>query len=342
MSAPVLEIENVNKHYPIREGFFNKQVGLKQVVNGINFKIEDGETVALVGESGCGKSVLLRTIIGLEPPTNGKVLFKGKDVYKMDSKGAKEFRKKVQLIFQNAFTALHPRFSIAQSLEEVLILNGMNDHKKREQIIIDTMKKVGLDPVYRLRYPEQLSGGQCQRVIIARALVEQPDLILADEPISSLDVSLQAQVLNLLMDLQDEYKMSMLFVAHDLAVVRQMASKIMIMYAGTILESGPSFEIYNNPQHPYTKVLLKSAPSISKGINDVGFNLDIKVGDTPTPASLPVGCLFNTRCMHSIEQCFSERPKEIEVAPGHYASCHLLKQMTVDIRQEKDPKSSSK
>jgi oligopeptide/dipeptide ABC transporter ATP-binding protein len=325
MSAPILEIENVNKHYPIKEGFFNKQVGLKQVVNCINFKIEDGETVALVGESGCGKSVLLRTIIGLEPPTNGRVLFKGNDLYKMDKKGVKEFRKKVQLIFQNAFTALHPRFTIEQSLEEVLLLTGMKDKKKREQVIIDTLKKVGLDPIYRFRLPEQLSGGQCQRAIIARALVEQPDIILADEPISSLDVSLQAQVLNLLMDLQEEYQMSMLFVAHDLAVVRQIASKIMIMYAGTILESGPSSEIYNNPQHPYTKVLLKSAPSISKGINEVGFNLDIKVGDTPNPDSLPVGCLFNTRCMYSEDRCFSERPSSVNVVPGHCVSCHLVK-----------------
>lgn len=327
MSVPILEIKNVNKHYPIREGFFNKQVGLKQVVNGISFKIEDGETVALVGKSGCGKSVLLRTIIGLEPPTDGQVLFKQKDIYEMDKRGMKEFRKKVQLIFQNAFTALHPRFTIEQSLEEVLILTGMNDRKKREQIIIDTLKKVGLDPIYRHRFPEQLSGGQCQRVIIARALVEQPDIILADEPISALDVSLQAQVLNLLMDLQEEFKMSMLFVAHDLAVVRQMASKIMIMYAGTILESGPSWEIYNNPQHPYTKVLLKSAPSISKGINEEGFNLDIKIGDTPNPKSLPKGCLFNTRCTVSVERCFHEKPMERQVVPGHYVSCHLVDQM---------------
>jgi len=325
MNVPILEIKNVDKHYPIREGFFNKQVGLKQVVNCININIEDGETVGLVGESGCGKSVLLRTIIGLEPPTAGKVLFKGNDIHKMDKAGLKEFRKKVQMIFQNAFTALHPRFTIEQSLEEVLILTGMKDSKKREQTIIETLKKVGLDPIYRFRLPEQLSGGQCQRAIIARALVEQPEIILADEPISSLDVSLQAQVLNLLMDLQDEYKMSMLFVAHDLAVVRQMASKIMIMYAGTILESGSSWEIYNNPQHPYTKVLLKSAPSISKGINEEGFNLDIKVGDTPSPDSLPAGCLFITRCMYSEDRCFCERPTPQMVAPGHYVSCHLVK-----------------
>jgi oligopeptide/dipeptide ABC transporter ATP-binding protein len=325
MSVPILVVENLDKHYPIREGFFNRQVGLKQVVNDISLTIEDGETVALVGESGCGKSVLLRTIIGLESPTGGKVQFRGKNIHAMDKRGVKEFRKKVQLIFQNAFTALHPRFTIEQSLEEVLILNGMKDRKRRQAIMIDTLKKVGLDPIYRFRVPDQLSGGQCQRVIIARALVEQPDLILADEPISSLDVSLQAQVLNLLMDLQEEYKMSMLFVAHDLAVVRQMASKIMIMYAGTILESGPSSEIYNNPQHPYTKVLLKSAPSISKGINEEGFNLDIKVGDTPSPDSLPAGCLFNTRCMYSIERCFQERPMAQDVAPGHFVSCHLVK-----------------
>lgn len=324
MSVPILEIENVDVHFPIKENFLNRQIGTKKVVNQINFKIEDGKTVALVGESGCGKSVLLRTIIGLNNPTAGKVLFKGKDVYKMDKKETKEFRKKVQLIFQNAFTALHPRFTIEQSLEETLILTGMKDAEKRKRTILDTLKKVGLDPMYRSRFPSQLSGGQCQRVNIARALVERPNIILADEPVSALDVSLQAQVLNLLMDLQEEFKMSMLFVVHDLAVVRQMAQQIMVMYAGSILESGPSSEIYDNPQHPYTKILLKSAPSIRKGIDNIGFNLDIKVGDIPIPESLPKGCLFNTRCMHSTERCFLERPLAKEVSPDHFVCCHLV------------------
>lgn len=324
MSISILEIENVDVFFPIRENLLNRQIGTKKVVNNFNFKIKDGEIVALVGESGCGKTVLLRTIMGLYPPVAGKVLFRGKDVYKMGKKETKEFRKEVQLIFQNAFTALHPRFTIEQSLEEALILTGMKDSSKRKQVIVDTLKKVGLDHTYISRFPSQLSGGQCQRVNIARALVERPSVILADEPVSSLDVSLQAQVLNLLMDLQEEYKMSMLFVVHDLAVVRQMAQQIIVMYAGSILESGPSSEIYNNPQHPYTKILLKSAPSIRKGIDNISFNLDIKVGDIPNPESLPKGCSFNTRCMQSTERCFLERPLIKEVNPSHFVLCHLV------------------
>lgn len=324
MSIPILQVENLKKHFPIHKGLFNKQVATKYVVDGISFKIENGQTVALVGESGCGKSVLLRTIIGLENPTEGHICFKGQRYDQMKKPDIKEMRRKVQMIFQDSLASLHPRFTIAMSLEEPLILNGMSDAKKREEIIIDTLNQVGLDPEFRFRYPEQLSGGQRQRVIIARALVERPELILADEPISALDVSLQAQVLNFLMDLQEKYSLSMLFVAHDLAVVRQIAEHIMIMYAGVIVESAPSIEIYNNAKHPYTKVLLESAPSISKGIKDEGFNLNLKIGDTVDPASPPPGCLFNTRCIYADGKCMSVRPEPKEVAPNHIVCCHKL------------------
>ncbi|MGE5678379.1 MAG: ABC transporter ATP-binding protein [Pseudomonadota bacterium] len=324
MSVPILEIKNLKKHFPVRKGLFNKQVATKYVVDGISFKIENGQTVALVGESGCGKSALLRTIIGLDKPTEGSVHFKGQAYDQMKKGDLKEFRSKIQLIFQDPLASLFPKFTIAQSLEEPLILNGMSDAKKREEIIVDTLNQVGLDPEFRFRYPEQLSGGQRQRVIIARALVVQPELILADEPISALDVSLQAQVLNFLMDLQESYSLSMLFVAHDLAVVRQIADHIMIMYAGKILESAPSSEIYTNAKHPYTKVLLESAPSISKGIKDMGFNLNLKIGDTPDPASPPAGCLFNTRCTFADKECMAIRPESREISPNHFVACHKI------------------
>ena len=242
----------------------------------------------------------------------------------MKKNDIKEMRRRVQLIFQDSLASLHPRFTIEMSLEEPLILNGMSDAKKREEVIIDTLNQVGLDPEFRFRYPEQLSGGQRQRVNIARALVERPELILADEPISALDVSLQAQVLNFLMDLQEKYSLSMLFVAHDLAVVRQIAEHIMIMYAGIIVESAPSSEIYSNAKHPYTRVLLESAPSISKGIKDEGFNLNLKIGDTVDPASPPPGCLFNTRCIHADGECMSVRPGPKEIAPNHFVCCHKI------------------
>lgn len=324
MSVPILEVKNLKKHYPIRKGLFNKQVATKYVVDGISFKIENGQTVALVGESGCGKSVLLRTIIGLEEPTEGHIYFKGQRYDQMKKNDVKEMRRKIQLIFQDSLASLHPRFTIKMSMEEPLILYGMKDAKKRDEIIVNTLNQVGLDPGFRFRYPDQLSGGQRQRVIIARALVERPELILADEPISALDVSLQAQVLNFLMDLKDEYSLSMLFVAHDLAVVRQIADHIMIMYAGKILESAPSIEIYNNAKHPYTKVLLESAPSITKGIKDVGFNLNLKIGDTPDPASPPPGCLFNTRCVLADEKCMTVIPEPVEISPNHFVCCHKI------------------
>lgn len=324
MSIPILEVENLKMHFPVRKGLFNKQVATKYVVDGISFKIENGQTLALVGESGCGKSVLLQAIVGLIKPTEGTVFFKGKRYDQMKKNDIKEMRRKVQLIFQDSLASLHPRFTINKSLEEPLILGGMKDVKKREKIIVDTLNQVGLDPEYRKRYPEQLSGGQRQRENIARALVERPELILADEPISALDVSLQAQVLNFLMDLQEQHSLSMLFVAHDLAVVRQIAEHIMIMYAGVIVESAPSSEIYNNAKHPYTKVLLESAPSISKGVKDEGFNLNLKIGDTVDPASPPKGCLFNTRCIFADKECYSKRPKSKEITPNHFVSCHKV------------------
>ena len=324
MAEPIMKVTNLKKHYPIHKGLFNKQVGTRYVVDGVDIEIEPGKTVALVGESGCGKTVLLRVLLGIENPTEGQVCYYGKDFSKLNKQEKKETRKKVQMIFQDAASALHPRFTILESLSEPLILNGMTDQAAIEQRVIETLEKVGLDAYYRFRNPESLSGGQRQRVIIARALVERPELILADEPISALDVSLQAQVLNLLMDLQDEFHLAMLFVAHDLAVVRQIADHILIMYAGRILESAPSAEIYENAQHPYTKVLLKSAPSIAKGIRDEDFHLDLKVGDAPDPANPPSGCLFHTRCMYATERCMQEVPVKTEISTGHYVCCHLL------------------
>ena len=321
MAEPILKVVNLNKHYPIRRGMFNKQVGNRLVVDGVDIQINPGETVALVGESGCGKTVLLRVLLGIEEATEGEIYYYGKDITKLSKQEKKEMRKKVQMIFQDSMSALHPRFSIMESLAEPLILNGMKDKEQIEKIVVETLEKVGLDAKYRFRNPESLSGGQRQRVVIARALVERPELILADEPISALDVSLQAQVLNLLMDLRDEYKLSMLFVAHDLAVVRQIADYIVIMYAGHTLEAAPAAEIYSNACHPYTQVLLESAPSISKGIRDEEFRLNLKIGDTPDPAHLPSGCVFHTRCVYADENCCRKVPERHKISPGHYACC---------------------
>lgn len=321
MSDVILKAENLAKYYPIRKGMFNKQVATKRVVDGIDLELHKGETLALVGESGCGKTVLLRTLIGLEKATGGKIYFRGEDMTNASEAQLKKMRRGVQMIFQNSQAALHPRFTIRESLEEPLILMGMTNKQEREKRVVDTLLKVGLDESYTSRYPGSLSGGQMQRVAIARALVETPELILADEPISALDVSLQAQVLNLLMDLKDELHLSMLFVAHDLAVVRQIADYTMIMYAGKIVEAAPAARIYDSAKHPYTKVLLKSAPSISKGVNGEDFHLDLKVGDAPDPANPPSGCLFHTRCMFATEECSKTCPSMQQVGTDHFVSC---------------------
>lgn len=320
----VLSCSDLIKQYPVKRGLFNKVVGQKNIVDNVSLELEKGKTLAIVGESGCGKTVLLRVLLGIEDKTNGTICFNGKSLDKISSQEKKIMRSKIQMIFQDTLGSLHPRMCIKESLEEPLILNGVKNPNEREKIILSVLEQVGLAPMFLERYPHQLSGGQRQRVVIARCLVVTPEIIFADEPISALDVSLQAQVINMLMDLQEKYHLSMLLVAHDLAVVRQIADKIMIMYFGNIVEYAPSKEIYKNAQHPYTRVLLKAAPSISKGIEDEGFNIDLKPGDLPDPANPPKGCPFCTRCIYADEKCMNEKPVPTMISENHMVMCHKI------------------
>ena len=306
MKDIVLSCDNLLKQYPVKKGMFNKVVGQKNIVDHVSLELEKGKTLAIVGESGCGKTVLTRVLLGIEDKTDGSIVFEGKSVDDMTPQEKSDMKAKIQMIFQDTLGSLHPRMSIRESLEEPLILNGVKDKEEREKIILDTLSQVGMAPMFLDRYPHQLSGGQRQRIIIARCLVVTPKIIFADEPISALDVSLQAQVINMLMDLQDKYKLSMLLIAHDLAVVRQIADQIKIMYFGEIVES---------------------APSISKGLEDAGFDIDLKPGDIPDPAKPMPGCPFCTRCIYADERCMKERPEETEVSPGHTVRCHKAGQI---------------
>ena len=303
-----LSLKNVCKVYP--NGF--------EAVKDFNLEVEDKEFIIFVGPSGCGKSTTLRMIAGLEEISSGELIIDGKVMNDVEPKD-----RDIAMVFQNY--ALYPHMTVFDNMAFGLKLRKVPKDEIKAKVeeaarILDLEKLLD-------RKPKALSGGQRQRIIIARCLVVTPKIIFADEPISALDVSLQAQVINMLMDLQDKYKLSMLLIAHDLAVVRQIADQIKIMYFGEIVESAPSSEIYKNAQHPYTKVLLKAAPSISKGLEDAGFDIDLKPGDIPDPAKPMPGCPFCTRCIYADERCLKERPEETEVSPGHTVRCHKAGQI---------------
>ena len=303
-----LSLKHINKTYP--NGF--------EAVKDFNLEIADKEFIIFVGPSGCGKSTTLRMIAGLEEISGGTLKIGDKVMNDVEPKD-----RDIAMVFQNY--ALYPHMTVYDNMAFGLKLRKV-PKDQIDKAVREAARILDLDKLLD-RKPKALSGGQRQRIIIARCLVVTPKIIFADEPISALDVSLQAQVINMLMDLQDKYKLSMLLIAHDLAVVRQIADQIKIMYFGEIVESAPSSEIYKNAQHPYTKVLLKAAPSISKGLEDAGFDIDLKPGDIPDPAKPMPGCPFCTRCIYADERCMKERPEETEVSPGHTVRCHKAGQI---------------
>ncbi|MGG1573291.1 ABC transporter ATP-binding protein [Fictibacillus sp. NRS-1165] len=320
MAEPLVKVENLKKHFPIRGGVFGKTVGEVKAVDGVSFTIQKGETLGLVGESGCGKSTTGRMLLRLLEPSDGKVYFEGQDVTKLSPNEMRKMRREMQMVFQDPFASLNPRHTVEKILEEPLIVHGVKDSKERKKRVKELLEVVGLSSYHAKRYPHQFSGGQRQRIGIARALAVNPKLIIADEPVSALDVSIQSQVLNLLQDLQEEFGLTYLFIAHDLGVVRHISDRVGVMYLGRIVELSDSEQLYDNPLHPYTQALLSAVP-----VPDVEVTKEriILKGDVPSPSNPPKGCAFHTRCPQAMDVCAAERPDFKEAEKGHYVACHL-------------------
>ena len=318
MDDCLIEIKNLYVDYKTDKGIFGG-VQTIHAVNGVNLKINKGEILAIAGESGCGKSTLAKTIIRLENPIKGEIIFKNNDLLKMTLKELKDFRKNIQMIFQNPYASLNPKMKIYNTLKEPLKINTNLSDNEIKKIIEDTSCKVGLDKECLSLYPHEFSGGQRQRIAIARALVLNPEFILADEPVSALDVSIQAQIINLLKDLNKEYNLTFLLITHDMSVIRYLADRVAIMYLGEIIEIGTVNEIFNNPKHPYTKALLSAVPQI----NNRQKEKIILQGDLPSPANLPAGCKFHTRCPEVMLKCKEESPETFNIENKHCVKCFL-------------------
>lgn len=319
----ILEVNNLKQYYPIKGGFFRRTIGQVKAVDGISFKINEGQTMGLVGESGCGKSSAGRSILRLQTPTDGTVLFDGEDITKIQGRKLREARQGFQMVFQDPYASLNPLQMVGDIVAEPIKNYHKISKEELEKEVKALLVKVGLNTEDYYKYAHEFSGGQRQRVGIARALALKPKLIILDEPVSALDVSVQSQVLNLLDDLQEEFNLSYLFIAHDLSVVKHVSDYIGVMYLGHIVEQGPSDEIYNNPKHPYTQALISAIPEIDPEKRKERILL---TGDLPSPANPPTGCPFHTRCPIAQEACKTTKPKYKEVSQNHFAACLLIEE----------------
>ena len=321
MNKTLLEIQNLKKYFPVRSGFGTKK--FVQAVDDVSFTIAEGETLGLVGESGCGKSTIGRTMLRLYEPTSGKILYDGQDITKVNMT---PMRRKMQIIFQDPYASLDPRMTVGDIVGEPLdIHNITKDKKEREAIILEQLGLVGLNSEHMNRYPHEFSGGQRQRISIARAMAVKPEFIVCDEPISALDVSIQAQVVNMLMELQQKMGLTYLFIAHDLSIVRHISNRVGVMYLGSLVELTSSRDLYKNPLHPYTQALLSAIPLPDPEISRARRRIVLQ-GDVPSPIDPPSGCKFRTRCPYAREICAAERPAFAQVEPGHYCACHKVAQ----------------
>ncbi len=330
MSQPLLEVKNLKKYFPIRAGFFRKVVGHVRAVDDVSFAIQEGETLGLVGESGCGKTTTARAILRALEPTDGQILFRTRsgevvDLASLPEAELRPLRREMQMIFQDPFASLNPRMTLFDIVgEPLLVIGGMRDRRRRADRVAELLELVGLRREYMQRYPHAFSGGQRQRIVIARALALNPRLVVADEPVSALDVSVQAQVLNLMMKLQRELNLTYLFVAHDLSVVKHFCDRVAVMYVGKIVETAPTQRIFYTPRHPSTAALMAAVPIPDPRIRSAMTPLE---GDVPSPANPPSGCYFHPRCPHAVDICSQEPPQLQEIAPGHFVSCHRAQEL---------------
>ncbi|WUH91181.1 dipeptide ABC transporter ATP-binding protein [Streptomyces sp. NBC_00433] len=340
---PILQVRNLVKHFPLTQGIvFKRQVGAVQAVDGVSFDLFPGETLGIVGESGCGKSTVAKLLMNLEQPTSGEIIYRGDDITKLSGRALKAVRRNIQMVFQDPYTSLNPRMTVGDIIGEPYEIHPdvapKGDRRKRVQDLLDV---VGLNPEYINRYPHQFSGGQRQRIGIARGLALRPEVIVADEPVSALDVSVQAQVVNLMERLQDEFNLSYMFIAHDLSIVRHISDRVGVMYLGKIVEIGSDAEIYVHPTHPYTQALLSAVPVPDPEAREHRERI-ILTGDVPSPADPPSGCRFRTRCWKARERCVVEEPllavPEVFRGTGgpaeHDSACHFAEEKQVVVRGE--------
>jgi oligopeptide transport system ATP-binding protein len=319
-TPPLLEVTDLVKHYPVRSGILRRRAGTVHAVDGVSFSLAAGETLGLVGESGCGKSTVARSVLRLIEPSSGSIRLKGCDITHLGKAELRTHRRSMQIVFQDPFASLNPRMTAGDIVAEPLSVHGLASGRERQARVAKLFDQVGLRPDQMRNYPHQFSGGQRQRICIARALALGPDLIVCDEPVSALDVSIQAQVINLLIDLQRRHGFSYLFIAHDLAVVAHISHRVAVMYLGRIVEIAEKTELFKNPRHPYTQALLASVPVADPRLKRLKPLVD---GDVPSPVNPPSGCAFHTRCRYAMDRCKVERPVLMEAGPQHQVACLL-------------------